>query len=594
MFGRSLSDESDEPVTIDLSSMIDCIFILLIFFIVSTVFVEETGVDGEQAGRRRGERAGEATRSCWPSPRDDKVFYGGESIGVQGVIGKIKPLLTETPDMPVIIQGDKDSTHGIVQQVHGQAMLAGAMKDRISISTQVDRLGVSASDSPNDTPRLPPAQKQAHRHVRDHRRAARDHRRVRGDSALAEAHRHSRQLHAHAAAGDDRRAAGGPGLRHRTNPRRNPNRNPNPRRWSRNRPISISASTSADLTGRHRRRLRDGNPEVRHEGRRETPSAAISIPRPQPVNQAAADLPELAAQQGHRRQGAGHLRGRRQPASVASTRDQAILRPPGTRQGRAQRGEPLEIQTRAPRAASKIKATCIVPVHLRGEEELRSSESQSRSCSASLFTSPAAAAHPCPRQPHHPAARIFSAIRSSCGSSSAATGFLSDVEPQGLRRGAGRCWHSPRVVRSQSKFTRGRGRVGALHQGDRDTDRPREAAPRRSARRWSSCWATSTSRPTAPRRRGARFWRRSAASRASAAPTPTSPILYISKNQIDEALPHAPEGGRTRRELQPRVRPARLLPSAEEERRWPPRTPTARPTCWMPQRATGNSASPRR
>jgi hypothetical protein len=38
--------------------------------------------------------------------------------------------------MPVIIQGDKDSTHGIVQQVHGQALLAGAMKDRISVSTK--------------------------------------------------------------------------------------------------------------------------------------------------------------------------------------------------------------------------------------------------------------------------------------------------------------------------------------------------------------------------------------------------------------------------------------------------------------------------
>ena len=55
---------------------------------------------------------------------------------MQGVVGKIKPLLAETPDMPVIIQGDKESTHGIVQQVHGQALLAGALKDMISISTK--------------------------------------------------------------------------------------------------------------------------------------------------------------------------------------------------------------------------------------------------------------------------------------------------------------------------------------------------------------------------------------------------------------------------------------------------------------------------
>jgi biopolymer transport protein ExbD len=135
MFGRSLSDDSEEPVTIDLSSMIDCIFILLIFFIVSTVFVEETGVSVNKPDVS-GASALEKNSILLAVTAEDKVFYGGESIGVQGIIGKIKPLLSETPDMPVIIQGDKDSAHGIVQQVHGQALLAGAMRDRISVSTK--------------------------------------------------------------------------------------------------------------------------------------------------------------------------------------------------------------------------------------------------------------------------------------------------------------------------------------------------------------------------------------------------------------------------------------------------------------------------
>lgn len=135
MFGRSLSNESDDNVAIDLSPMIDCIFILLIFFIVSTVFVEETGVTVNKPDVS-GASALEKNSILLAVTKDDKVFYGGESIGVQGVIGKIKPLLIETPDMPVIIQGDKEAAHGTVQQVHGQALLAGAMKDRISISTK--------------------------------------------------------------------------------------------------------------------------------------------------------------------------------------------------------------------------------------------------------------------------------------------------------------------------------------------------------------------------------------------------------------------------------------------------------------------------
>jgi biopolymer transport protein ExbD len=136
MLGRNIGDEADEPVIIDLSSMIDCVFILLIFFIVSTVFVEETGVKVNKPDVGGGASALDKNSILLAVTAEDKVFYGGESVGVQGVIGKIKPLLSETPDMSVIIQGDKDATHGIVQQVHGQALLAGAMKDKISVSTK--------------------------------------------------------------------------------------------------------------------------------------------------------------------------------------------------------------------------------------------------------------------------------------------------------------------------------------------------------------------------------------------------------------------------------------------------------------------------
>jgi biopolymer transport protein ExbD len=135
MFGKGIGDDAEEPVIIDLSSMIDCVFILLIFFIVSTVFVEETGVTVNKPDVG-GASALEKNSILIAVTAENKVYYGGESIGIQGVISKIKPLLVETPDMPVIIQGDKESSHGLVQQVHGQAILAGAMKEKISVSTK--------------------------------------------------------------------------------------------------------------------------------------------------------------------------------------------------------------------------------------------------------------------------------------------------------------------------------------------------------------------------------------------------------------------------------------------------------------------------
>lgn len=138
MFGRgsSFSDSGDDETAIDLSPMIDCIFILLIFFIVSTVFVEETGVKVNKPDVGGAASALDSNSILLAVTGSDEVYYGGKSIGVAGVQAVVRPLLVDDPEMPVIIQGDIKASHGIVQQVHGQAINAGALKEKISISTK--------------------------------------------------------------------------------------------------------------------------------------------------------------------------------------------------------------------------------------------------------------------------------------------------------------------------------------------------------------------------------------------------------------------------------------------------------------------------
>lgn len=116
--------------------MIDCIFILLIFFIVTTVFVEETGVTVNKPDLGGAASSLESNSILLAITDDDKVYYGGKSVGVAGVQAAIRPLLIEDPDIPVIIQGDIAASHGTVQEVHGQAINAGAKREKISISSQ--------------------------------------------------------------------------------------------------------------------------------------------------------------------------------------------------------------------------------------------------------------------------------------------------------------------------------------------------------------------------------------------------------------------------------------------------------------------------
>lgn len=120
----------DDAVEINLSPMIDCIFILLIFFIVTTVFVEETGVEVNRPDASSSVQL-EKNSILIAITANDKVVYGGKDIGITGVGPQIKQLLLKE-DIPVIIQADEGASHGIFAKVYGEAKLAGATQINFS------------------------------------------------------------------------------------------------------------------------------------------------------------------------------------------------------------------------------------------------------------------------------------------------------------------------------------------------------------------------------------------------------------------------------------------------------------------------------
>jgi len=117
---------------INVSPLIDIVFILLIFFIVTTVFVEETGVEVQRP------QAASATQLEKHSiliaiTADGKVVYGGNEIGVRGVRGVVKRLLKQK-EQPVIVQADKAAPVDLYARVHDEAALAGAKQ--INLATR--------------------------------------------------------------------------------------------------------------------------------------------------------------------------------------------------------------------------------------------------------------------------------------------------------------------------------------------------------------------------------------------------------------------------------------------------------------------------
>ena len=133
-FSESTSDDAD--VGIDMSPLIDCVFILLIFFIVTTVFVEETGVEVDKPQAASSSQLEKNSILIAITEAGD-VVYGGRSIGIEGVRQTVSRLVQQERGIPVIIQADKASKSGILIRVIDEAKLAGA--DKVYSSTMLGK-----------------------------------------------------------------------------------------------------------------------------------------------------------------------------------------------------------------------------------------------------------------------------------------------------------------------------------------------------------------------------------------------------------------------------------------------------------------------
>ena len=123
---RNRTADDGGETGIDMSPLIDCVFILLIFFIVTTTFVEETGVEVDKPQAATAQQL-EKTSILIALTETGEVVYGGREIGISGVQPLVKRML-QKEDVPVIIQAAQESQSGLLVRVIDEAKLAGAQK----------------------------------------------------------------------------------------------------------------------------------------------------------------------------------------------------------------------------------------------------------------------------------------------------------------------------------------------------------------------------------------------------------------------------------------------------------------------------------
>ncbi len=124
-----------EEAAVDMAPLIDMTFLLLIFFLVNTNFIKETGIDVKRPQAAAGEEK-----------KGDLILIGISEAGTVHISGKrldlsaVRPTVSQMrlklPDAPVVVVADESARMSLVVRVIDECKLAGA--EEISIATKTE------------------------------------------------------------------------------------------------------------------------------------------------------------------------------------------------------------------------------------------------------------------------------------------------------------------------------------------------------------------------------------------------------------------------------------------------------------------------
>ena len=120
---------------INISPLIDLVFLLLIFFMVTTSFVKETGIDVERPTASTAV-ASESSNILVGIDAKGEVYFDGVRVDVRTVRTHVSRALAESSGAEVIVVADKGTRTGVVVRVMDQCRLAGARQVSLAASEE--------------------------------------------------------------------------------------------------------------------------------------------------------------------------------------------------------------------------------------------------------------------------------------------------------------------------------------------------------------------------------------------------------------------------------------------------------------------------
>ena len=131
---RKRSRRKDDEAQINITPMLDIVFIMLIFFIVTTSFVSEFGVDVNRPTNAPIEQQEQSEIIAVRIDENDRIYVQDRLVDVRAVRANIESGLAAQPEAAVVIVADRLAAAGLLVRVVDQARVAGA--GRVSLAAQ--------------------------------------------------------------------------------------------------------------------------------------------------------------------------------------------------------------------------------------------------------------------------------------------------------------------------------------------------------------------------------------------------------------------------------------------------------------------------
>lgn len=119
----SLAEESDDT-GVDITPMLDVVFIMLIFFIVTATFIKESGIEVDKPDAATAE-VQEKASILVAIDASDQVWINRLPVDIRSVRSIIERLHAENPKGTVVIQADRESRNDMLVQVMDASRRAG-------------------------------------------------------------------------------------------------------------------------------------------------------------------------------------------------------------------------------------------------------------------------------------------------------------------------------------------------------------------------------------------------------------------------------------------------------------------------------------